>query len=273
MMLLAAIALGSLAPVSFSLPGPTIQHFDKVLHFCAYALLTAWYLVVFPGRYTFIAIPVLMLAIGISIEWLQGLTGYRDASVADALANMGGILVASWLIAPLLQRMLLHIEQLSGAAPGNIPNKPPSPQLRHRALWQILGMHIALAVLISAFMPIEVERIPVTHIDKLLHFSVYGALTAWFLLVFPHRKIRILTPVVMIILSISVELMQGLTSFGGEPSLYDAMADTLGILFACLLVISPLKQTLLQLERLFFRPRLRVKSQSRRPLKQRPGMY
>lgn len=264
-LLLAVIALGSLAPLSFSLPGAPIPHFDKLVHSAAYGMVTAWYLVVFPSRFSTLIVPGVMLVIGALIEWLQGLTGYRDASIADAVANLSGIVLASWLITPLLRGMLLWIElRMSGVATGGSRYRTAGPQLRHRALWQMVGLHLVLALLITGFTPIELGAIPIPHIDKLLHFVTYGVLTAWFLLAFSQRKMWILTMLVMMLLSISVELMQGLTGFGGTPSLFDALADTLGILLACILVIVPLKQILLKFERLFFRSRRRRKHRVRR---------
>jgi VanZ family protein len=258
-LLLATIALGSLAPVSFESPGFTIPHFDKVLHFTAYALLTAWYLVAFPGRHARVTIPLLIFCMGVMIEWLQGLTGYRTASLADAAADLGGILLAAWLMTRPLQQALLMIEkQLPGAGataqPASRRRGSSRRRLRHLALWQIIGVHLAIGVMLTAFMPIELDRIPLKHSDKILHLLTYGILTAWFLLVFPGRKRRLLIPAAMITLSISVELMQGITYFGGDPSLFDALADLAGILLACAVVITPLKSTLLRLEHLFRRP-------------------
>ena len=251
-LILAAIAIGSLAPISLRLPGSPIPHFDKILHFCAYALLTGWYLAVFPGRYTRILIPSLALGFGVLLEWLQGMTGYRDASLGDAAADLGGILLASLLIVTPLQHGMAAFEQLFLGAPSAEKQSPRKRQsLKHRGLWQIIGLHLAAALLISALTPIQLNDIPIPQIDKILHFVAYGTLTAWFLVVTRSRRFKILIPLAMLILSVSSELMQGITRFGGDPSVFDALADTAGILIASLIVISPLKQLLISLERLF----------------------
>lgn len=245
--LLAAIALGSLAPISIRNVGFSIPNIDKLQHLAAYALLTAWYRVVFPGRYNDVAIPAFVLGIGALLEWLQGMTGYRDASMGDMLANtIGTIIAAVFLTQPLLQG-LLRIEKLFSGT--RYTRKRRS--LRYRAIWQIIGMHLAVVLLISAFTPLELGGIGIPHIDKIIHFFTYGGLTAWFLLVTRIMQAKLLIILAMCVLSISVEMLQGLTRFGGEPSALDAAADAAGILLATLFIISPLRKLLVGLERLF----------------------
>ena len=61
----------------------------------------------------------------------------------------------------------------------------------------------------------------------------------------------------MLALSITLEALQGMTWFGGEPSLFDVAADLVGITIACIVVISPLKGLLLRIERRLLKPRRR----------------
>ena len=260
--LFAAIGAGSLAPISMTAPTIAIPHFDKVVHFIAYGLLTAWYLAVFPIRRRWL-IPVLLLGFGVLIEWLQGLTGYRDASLADAAADLGGIVIAAWLLVRPMRLAMSAIETIA-TGQATAPNRQRKQQLRHLVLWQILGAHFAVGVLLTAFMPLEVNRLPVSQADKIIHFLVWGTLTAWFLIVFPGRKRGVLIPALMLTLSITLEALQGLTWFGGDPSLFDVMADLVGIIIACVLVISPLKGLLLRIEQRLFKPRRRGKRRRRR---------
>ena len=260
--LFAAIGAGSLAPISINAPAIEIPNFDKVVHFVAYGLLTAWYLAVFPVRRRWL-IPVLLLGFGVLIEWLQGLTGYRDASVADAAADLGGIVIAAWLLVRPMRQAMVAIEAIA-TGHSAAPDRQRKQQLRHLALWQILGAHFAVGVLLTAFMPIEVDRLPVTQADKIIHFLVWGTLTAWFLLAFPGRKRGVLIPALMLALSIALEALQGLTWFGGDPSLLDVAADLVGIIIACVVVISPLKGLLLRIERRLFKPRRRGRRRRRR---------
>ncbi len=240
--LLALVTIGSLTPVSIpSLGTPAIPHLDKLIHFSAYALLAAWYLAVFPMPKARLLVPAALLTVGLGIEWLQGMTGYREADLIDAAANLSGILVAPLLVTP-LRRLLGRIESRLGG------NTPPPRRLRRQGLWQVIGLHLTVTLLPAAFLPIELASIPIPHLDKVLHFVVYGLLTAWLLVVFPGRLPRLLIPLLMLSLSITVELMQGFTPYGGDPSLLDALADTAGILLASAITMAPLRGLLLATE-------------------------
>lgn len=260
-LLLAGIALGSLMPGSVTPPGFSFPHFDKVQHLLAYALLTAWYLVVFPMRYNIILVPLFALGLGVAIEWLQGMTGYRDASWADAVADAAGILFGVIFLVRPLALLLSRIERALGAKPAKSHRR--KRRLRHRALWQIVGLHLAVALLITAFMPIQISSIGIPHIDKIVHFATYGGLTAWFLVVTRNHQIKVMVVIGMLLLSISTELLQGVTSFGGEPSVLDAAADAMGILLASFLAMAPLKRTLLAIE-YYLMPRSDNSSRRRR---------
>ncbi len=247
--LFAAVVLGSLAPISFH-TGGSIPHFDKLLHFTAYALLTAGYLAIFPAKMARIGIPLFMFAVGVGIEWLQGMTGYRSASLADAGADLLGILLAArLLVTPVKNIMILIENQWTGHVPASTKKRRRRRKLRYLALWQIIGLHLAIMVLLTAFLPIELDQTRIPHLDKILHFLVWGTLTAWFLLVFPGRKRGALIAAAMLGLSITLESMQGLTPFGGDPSLFDVLADLVGICVAGILIFSPLKRLLLRIER------------------------
>jgi len=246
--LFAMVVLGSLAPISFH-SAASIPHFDKLLHFTAYALLTASYLAIFPGRLARIGVPVFMLGVGVGIEWLQGMTGYRSASLADAGADLLGILLAAKLLVLPLKNLMILIEEPWTRHRPTAQRKRRSRRLRHLALWQIIGLHLAIMVLLTAFLPIELDQTGIPHIDKIVHFLVWGTLTAWFFLVFPGRKRGALIAAAMLGLSITLESMQGLTRFGGEPSLFDVLADLLGIFVAGMIIYSPLRRLLLRIER------------------------
>ncbi len=256
--LFAAVVLGSLAPISFHSAGSSIPHFDKLLHFTAYALLTAGYLAIFPGKMARVAIPLFMFAVGVGIEWLQGMTGYRSASLADAGADLLGILLgARLLVTPVKNIMILIENQWTGHVPASTKKRRRRRKLRYLALWQIIGLHFAIMVLLTAFLPIELDQTDIPHIDKIVHFLVWGTLTAWFLLVFPGRKRGVLIAAAMLGLSITLESMQGLTPYGGDPSLFDVLADLAGICVAGMFIYSPLKRLLLRIERKFSPARYR----------------
>ncbi len=80
--------------------GPSYK--DKIFHFLAYALLTlVWYNVLVlrqKNSNVLLIAAVLSVSIGIVIEVLQGITGYRDTSVMDALANTLGVMLMSVIL-------------------------------------------------------------------------------------------------------------------------------------------------------------------------------
>lgn len=61
---------------------------DKLAHLIAYFTLTAWFAEIY-SRLDRVGLA--MLALGAALEVAQGLSGYRDMSFADLLANAAGI--------------------------------------------------------------------------------------------------------------------------------------------------------------------------------------
>ncbi|WP_119393868.1 VanZ family protein [Salinibius halmophilus] len=93
------ILIASLWPAS----GPATGN-DKIDHLLAYgALMLLWYLYFRSHTLTKLAIIWLgVVAYGGIIEFLQGLTSYRFASIADMIANSAGaglmlLLILGWL--------------------------------------------------------------------------------------------------------------------------------------------------------------------------------
>ncbi|SCZ52548.1 VanZ family protein [Thiohalomonas denitrificans] len=78
------------APPSF---GFSLSGSDKVQHALAYMVLTGWFVQLYrswPPRLLYAA---LFTAMGIGLEFLQGLGGIRHFEVADMLANTTGVLL------------------------------------------------------------------------------------------------------------------------------------------------------------------------------------
>tara|TARA_B100000508_G_C11292286_1_gene195753 strand:+ start:83 stop:493 length:411 start_codon:yes stop_codon:yes gene_type:complete len=65
---------------------------DKLVHFMAYFVLALWYGGIVQKRFHAV-IAVLLIGMGVLIEWLQIQTGYRHAEWADVLANLVGIIM------------------------------------------------------------------------------------------------------------------------------------------------------------------------------------
>jgi len=86
----AAIVWLSLTP---SPPGIDLQHSDKLGHLAGYGLLMFWFSQVYLQTKSRIAYAAGFIAMGIALELLQGLLGYRTYDLFDVLANTLGVLL------------------------------------------------------------------------------------------------------------------------------------------------------------------------------------
>lgn len=80
-------------------PRINMEQGDKLQHLVAYASLMAWFAQVQTGGAERRITALLLVAMGIALEFAQGLTGYRFMSFADMVANTAGVAVG-WLAAP-----------------------------------------------------------------------------------------------------------------------------------------------------------------------------
>jgi VanZ family protein len=71
---------------------------DKIEHALAYCLLMLWFCQVCLQRLSRVRLAVMLIMMGVAIEYLQRLTGYRTFDYADMLANAAGVMVG-WLLA------------------------------------------------------------------------------------------------------------------------------------------------------------------------------
>jgi glycopeptide antibiotics resistance protein len=74
------------------IPGPDIGGSDKLAHFLTYAILSAGFSLIVEQRRSLWRILFGLIAYGLLLEFLQGLTGYRYEDMADALANSLGVI-------------------------------------------------------------------------------------------------------------------------------------------------------------------------------------
>jgi len=83
---------------------------DKFEHLFAYSVLMGWFaqLYVLRMRQTFIAIALCLM--GISVEFIQGWSGYRLFDVVDMAANSLGVLLGWWLSNRWLAGSLLRLD-------------------------------------------------------------------------------------------------------------------------------------------------------------------
>jgi len=85
---------------------------DKIGHFSAYALMMLWFSQIYVRNRTRWALALAFIVLGIVLECLQGLSGYRSFEYADMGANTAGVLCALLLAQTRLSRSLEAAERL-----------------------------------------------------------------------------------------------------------------------------------------------------------------
>jgi len=115
--MVAAVVVLSLIPVEVDLG----EGGDKVAHFLAYGSLSLWFGMIFADRSRQLGIAVAFVVLGVALEFLQGLTGYRTFSIADMIANTIGAALGWGLGQTPLRNGLAWIERrILG-----VPSSPP----------------------------------------------------------------------------------------------------------------------------------------------------
>lgn len=92
--------------------GPDFPSADKFGHFLGYCCLSLWFgqLIHRRGPAALYALALVMLGIG--LEWLQGVMGFRHAEWQDAVANTLGVVAGWWLCRTRLQSLWLRLTRL-----------------------------------------------------------------------------------------------------------------------------------------------------------------
>jgi len=89
-----SVVVSSLIPVEIDLSGGR----DKIAHLLAYGSLSLGFGMLFGGRARQLVIAIAFAAMGVALEFLQGLTDYRTFEIADMIANAIGA-VLGWGLA------------------------------------------------------------------------------------------------------------------------------------------------------------------------------
>ena len=76
----------------------SVAHADKYGHVAAYAVLTFWFMQLYDDVRSRLRIVAGLFALGVALEILQFMTGYRSMEAADAAADALGIALG-WLAA------------------------------------------------------------------------------------------------------------------------------------------------------------------------------
>jgi VanZ family protein len=106
-LLVAAVCIGSLVPAPL-IAAISIQ--DKILHAGAYATLMLWFSGLFRRQRLWL-VALLLFALGIALDLLQGTSSTRTLDWRDVAANSGGILLAFILSFYVFEGWCLRIEQ------------------------------------------------------------------------------------------------------------------------------------------------------------------
>ncbi len=108
--MLAVVTVLSLLPVTGD-----VGVNDKVMHLFVYACLSSWFSLIVRRSQSLVGICVGLIVFGLLMEFLQGLTTYRSAELADAIANSIGVLIGLGIYFTPLHRLVRKLEtQLLG---------------------------------------------------------------------------------------------------------------------------------------------------------------
>jgi len=112
--MVAGVAVLSLLPVEVDLG----ENRDKLAHFVADGSLSFWFGMIVGGRGPQLGIAVAFAAMGVALEFLQGLTDYRSFEIADMVANAVGAGLGWCLVQTPLGNGLTWVERWFAAAVG-----------------------------------------------------------------------------------------------------------------------------------------------------------
>ena len=88
---------------------------DKLEHALAYTSLMLWFCQVYVVSAARIRLFIALVAMGVGIEYLQGMTDYRYFEYADMLANSTGVLIGLGLAQTGMGKLLAVFERWTGA--------------------------------------------------------------------------------------------------------------------------------------------------------------
>ena len=103
-LMLLAVGFASLMPV------PDVGVSDKFSHLVTYFLLAGWFSLIAANRVSLGWTIIGLIAYGILLELLQGMTAYRYAEWGDVLANASGTMAGILLYFSPLPRLLNYVD-------------------------------------------------------------------------------------------------------------------------------------------------------------------
>lgn len=88
---------------------------DKLEHMLAYAMLMGWFCQLITARSSRIILAILFCLMGVSLELLQGMGGYRVFEYSDMTANTVGVFFGWWVSSRLFNGWLARIDRTLSA--------------------------------------------------------------------------------------------------------------------------------------------------------------
>ena len=115
-------------------------------------------------------------------------------------------------------------------------------------LWSGLWSVAVACVVVLSLVPVsDLPHVP-QGTDKLEHFVAYALLSAGAVQLFARRLSLLSACVVLALLGIALEMMQGRMGVGRAMDVRDALANTLGVLAGLATLFTPLRDTLLRFD-------------------------
>jgi VanZ family protein len=103
------VAVLSLIP-SPQVLGPVLPS-DIVIHLLAYSSLMLWFGCIYSTGRRYLILGLVLILIGIVLEFLQGMTSYRCFEYKDMLVNFFGVLLGWLLSMTRISSFLIFVEQ------------------------------------------------------------------------------------------------------------------------------------------------------------------
>ena len=119
------------------------------------------------------------------------------------------------------------------------------PALAAYRIWALLGYLMLLTVIVLSLVRIE-QPLDIAHADKYQHLLAYGSLMYWWGMVQPSR--RLFWMIALPLMGLSLEWAQTLLSYRAMEW-NDALANTLGVALALVLLATPARKLLALIDR------------------------
>ena len=120
---------------------------------------------------------------------------------------------------------------------------------RHPWAWSVVWMlGIATVVVLSLLPPKDMPPEPLGS-DKLGHVLAYAALMAWSVQIHARRRSWVVNALLLVLLGIALEFVQGAMHLGRARDPADALADTLGVIAGFATCMTPMRDLLLRFDR------------------------